>query len=234
MLQEKPPESSIAVGCSATLSNATGGGVLDRTEPARRRLTTVFVDIAGSTSLLVHHSPETVLGVVQCFMRLVTDVAYACSGNVKDYEGDGALLYFESACDAVRAALEVRAELAAGRCNAACGGGPGVTARMSVTVGEVVVGVVGSSMRQAIALVGPSLNVGARLLKQIREGGIIVSGEVVDELRTEAPDLASECRLLDHAFEVPGGDGMSVATYEIPPSRRQLSIVPRHPRGSGA
>jgi class 3 adenylate cyclase len=224
MLQEKPPESPIAAGCSATLSKATGGSVLDRTEPARRRLTTLFVDIAGSTSLLVHHSHETVLGVVQCFMRLVTDVAYACSGKVKDYEGDGALLYFESARDAVRAALAVRAELAAGRCNAACGGGPGVTARISVTVGDVVVGVVGSSMRHGIALVGPSVNVGARLLKQIREGGIIASGELVDELRTEAPDLASQFRLLDHSFEVPGGDGVCVATYEIPRSRKEPSI----------
>ena len=224
MLQERPSESQIVVGCSAALSNATGGTALGRTGPVRRRLTTLFVDIAGSTSLLVHHSPEAVLGVIQCFMRLVTDVAYACSGNVKDYEGDGALLYFESTRDAVQAALAIRAELAVGRCDAACGGGPGVAARMSMTVGEVVAGVVGSSMRQAIALVGPSVNVGARLLKQIPEGGIIASGEVVEALRTEAPDLASEFQLLNHAFEVPGGDGVRVATYEIPRTRRRLSI----------
>ena len=184
-------------------------------QPARHRLTTLFVDIAGSTSLLVQHAPETVLGVVQCFMRLVTDVAYACSGAVKDYEGDGALLYFTSTPDAVRAALAIRAELAVGRCDAACGGGPGVAARMSLTVGQVVVGMVGSSARRAVALVGPSVNIGARLLKQVREGGIIASGEVVEALRLEAPALADEFQLRDPAFEVPGGHGITIASYEV-------------------
>lgn len=64
--------------------------------PARRMLATVFVDIAGSTRWLVRHPPETVLAVVQRFMRLVTEVALAYGGDVKDFEGDGALLYFES------------------------------------------------------------------------------------------------------------------------------------------
>jgi hypothetical protein len=55
--------------------------------PVRRRLATLFVDIAGSTSLLVHHPPEVVLGVVQGFMTLVTEVASAHAGTVKDFEG---------------------------------------------------------------------------------------------------------------------------------------------------
>ncbi len=197
-----------------------------RSSPVRRRLTTLFVDIAGSTSLLVHHPPEAVLAVVQCFMRLVTDAAYACSGNVKDYEGDGALLYFDSTREAVRAALEMRAELAAGRCNATCGGGPGIVARMSLTVGDVVMGVVGSSTRYGVALVGPSVNIGARLLKHIPEGGIIASREVVEVLRTEAPDLASQFQLLDHAFEVPGGDGIRVTTYALKDSRSLMHVQP--------
>lgn len=216
-------ESPIAVSCSAMSGETTSGSILPGLLPVRRRLTTLFVDIAGSTSLLVHYPPEIVLGVVQCFMRLVTDVAYDCSGSVKDYEGDGALLYFESTRDAVRAATRIRAELGAGRCNANCGDGPGVAARMSITVGDVVVGVVGSSMRQAVALVGPSVNVGARLLKQIPPGGIIASGDVVEALRAEDPNLAPEFRLLDHAFEVPGGDGARVSTYEVRRSRQDSS-----------
>jgi class 3 adenylate cyclase len=77
------------------------------------------------------------------------------------------------------------------------------------------VGVVGSTMRQAIALVGPSVSVGARILKQIPPGGIIASGEIVEALRAEAPPLATEFRLVDPAFEIPGGDGITVATYAI-------------------
>lgn len=183
------------------------GGAL----PARRRLATLFVDIAGSTRLLAQQPPETVLGVVQRFMRLVTEVALAYCGDVKDFEGDGALLYFESAGEATQAALAIRAALARGTCGELCP----VAARMSLTVGDVVLGVVGSSMRQAIALVGPSVNVGARLLKQVAPGGIIASGDVVEALRGEAPPLADEFRLLDPAFEVPAADGITVATYLV-------------------
>ena len=183
--------------------------LLDGGLPARRRLTTLFVDIAGSTRLLAHHPPERVLGVVQRFMRLVTEVALAYCGDVKDFEGDGALLYFESTAEAAQAAFAIRAALTRG----CCATESRVAARMSLTVGDVVLGVVGSAMRQAVALVGPSVNVGARLLKQIPPGGIIVTGEVVEALQAEAPSLAAEFRLQDAAFEVPGADGITVATY---------------------
>ncbi len=186
--------------------------------PVRRRLATLFVDIAGSTSLLVHHPPEAVLGVVQCFFGMVAEAAVVHSGHVKDYEGDGALLYFEAPRQAVQAAFVIRAELAQGRCDTACSGGPGMRARMSLAWGEVVVGAVGSSSRHGIALVGPSVNVGSRLLRQVSPGGIIATGELVEALRIEAPHLAGEFRLLDRAFEVPGADGLLVATYVARPA----------------
>jgi class 3 adenylate cyclase len=184
----------------------------------RGRLATLFVDIAGSTSLLVHHAPEVVLGVVQDFMTLVSEVASAHAGTVKDFEGDGALLYFASTTNATRAALAIQRSLADGRCDIACGEGPGIAARLSVTVGDVVMGVVGSSIRSGIALIGPSVNVGARLLKHAPLGSIIASGEVFEELRRDARPLADKFQPLDAAFVVPGADGMTVATYfAVPP-----------------
>ena len=182
--------------------------------PMRRRLATLFVDIAGSTRLLAHHPPEAVLGVVQQFMRLVTEVAIAYCGDVKDFEGDGALLYFESVAEATQAAFAIRAALSCGACGVQ---GP-VEARMSLTVGDVVIGLVGSAMRQAISVIGPSVSVGARLLKQIPPCSIIAIGEVIEALGGEAPALARQFRLLDSAFEVPAADGITVATYVSEPA----------------
>ena len=182
--------------------------------PTRLRLATLFVDIAGSTRLLAHHSPETVLTCIQRFMRLVAEVALAYCGDVKDFEGDGVLLYFESASEAVEAALAIRGALASGICDVA---GCPLVARMSITVGDVVIGVVGSKHRHAVALVGPSVSVGARLLKQIRPGGIIATAEVVDTVREEMPELAHDFVLLNAAFEVPATEGIVVATWAIGP-----------------
>ncbi|HET7343392.1 MAG TPA: adenylate/guanylate cyclase domain-containing protein, partial [Methylomirabilota bacterium] len=199
--------------CGATTTTTTAPPVCAPTAQ-RRRLTTLFVDIAGSTSLLAHHPPEAVLHAVQCFTALVSEAAVAHGGTVKDYEGDGALLCFADTGAAVAAALQIRRELAAGRCDVACDAGPGVRARMSLTVGDVVVGPIGSPARPGIALIGPSVNVGARLLKHVGEGGVIASGEVVEALRLHDPALATRFTLRDTAYVVPGGDGLTVTTYE--------------------
>ncbi len=209
--EDGPAESAVARAESFLPSLATrylsDGGL-----PTRRRLTTLFVDIAGSTRLLEHHPVDAVLALVQRFMHLVTDVALAYCGDVKDFEGDGALLYFESTAEASQAALAIRDAIAAGACGTSCP----VSARMSLTTGEVVVGLVGTALRQSIALVGTSVHVGARLLKHIPPGGIIASAEFVESLRAERPALADQFQLHDQAFEIPGADQITVTTYAIP------------------
>lgn len=127
-------------------------------------------------------------------MTLVTEAAFAHAGTVKDFEGDGALVYFASIKNAVRTALLIRKRLADGHCSIACRDGPGITARMSITIGDVVVGLVGSSARRGMALVGPSVNIGARLLRHAPLGAIIASGEVVAELQERGAELGPVAR----------------------------------------
>jgi class 3 adenylate cyclase len=216
-LLEEAPLPAFSEGAAPSFSRASASllpSLADRylregALPARRRLTTLFVDIAGSTLLLAQKPPEEVLAVVQRFMRTVTEVALAYCGDVKDFEGDGALLYFESTAEAAQAALAIRAALKRGGEATA----HPIAARMSLTVGDVVLGLVGTALRQAVELVGPSLSVAARLLKQVPPGGIIATGEVVEGLRTEAPALAGEFLLRDRAFVVPDAGGITVATY---------------------
>jgi class 3 adenylate cyclase len=142
-------------------------------------------------------------------MHLVTDVALAYCGDVKDFEGDGALLYFESPSESAQAALAIRAALNQQTSEAA----HPVAARMSLTIGHVVIGLVGSAMRSSIALIGTSVHVGARLLKHVPPGGIIATSEFVESLHTEGSALAEQFRLHEEAFEVPGSDGIAVTTY---------------------
>ena len=76
----------------------------------------------------------------------------------------------------------------------------------------VVLGVVGTSQRHAIALVGLSVGLGARLLKQVEPGGIIASSEVIEALQTQAPALAATFHLEHPAFVVPGVVPASTST----------------------
>src|SRR5207247_1735359 len=83
--------------------------------PIKRELAVLFVDLADSTNAVLRRSPEMALAAVQRFMRVVTEITLAHCGDVKDYEGDGALLYFASVAAAARAALAIQAALAAER-----------------------------------------------------------------------------------------------------------------------
>jgi class 3 adenylate cyclase len=186
----------------------------------RHRLATLFVDIAGSTRLVVRHAPETVLAVVQCFAELVADIALAHRGRVKDFEGDGVLVYFDTASAAAEAAVAIRAQLDREQCDTGCGGGPGASIRMALTVGDVAVGPVGPPGQRALALVGASVNLGARLLRALPPGGIVASGDVVAALQTEAPWLARRFALVDSGYTVAGGDGLTVAVYALDDGRR--------------
>jgi class 3 adenylate cyclase len=179
--------------------------------PIKRDLTVLFVDIADSTTTVVGKSPEEALAFVQRFMGLVTEVALSFCGDVKDYEGDGALLYFESVTEATQAALAIREALA----NETLEDGSRFRARFSLDVGVTVIGVVGTSLRRSVALIGPSINLAARLLKQIPPDGIIATETIVDHLRAETPALAERFALFDEKLELKGFEQTVVTAYAI-------------------
>jgi hypothetical protein len=69
------------------------------------------------------------------------------------------------------------------------------------------------------------VNIGARLLKHAPLGAIIASGEVVAELQERgARGLAGDFEPFDTAFAVPGADGLTVATYVVPPAPEAAMI----------
>jgi len=179
--------------------------------PIRRELTVLFADIADSTPAILGVSPEEALRFVQRFMGIVTDAALTYCGDVKDYEGDGALLYFESVAEATQAALSIREALSAEN----SGTEPPLRARLSLDVGEIVIGVIGTPLRRSVALIGPSINLAARLLKQIPPDGIIATEGVVEKLRAELPALAERFSLFDEKLELKGFEKQYIKAYAI-------------------
>jgi len=179
--------------------------------PIKRELSVLFADIADSTPAIVGAPPDEALRFVQRFMGIVTDAALTYCGDVKDYEGDGALLYFESITEATRAALSIREALRAED----SGTGHPLRARLSLDVGEIVIGVIGTPLRRSVALIGPSINLAARLLKQIPPDGIIATETVITKLRTEAPELAERFSLFDERLELKGFEKQYVVAYAI-------------------
>ena len=190
------PAQAPPAGESLFLPRIAGQSFLEGLElPLRREMAVLFVDMVGSTRLVFERTPEEVLAVMQAFMEVVIDVgAYHC-GDVHDFEGDGALLYFEGAGEAVPAAFRLRDELARRREQV-----PGLPRpRLSLDAGPIVIGVVGTRFRRTVSLVGPSLHVAARILKLAAPGGIAATETVVAQARVANPALASAFEPLDRA-----------------------------------
>lgn len=185
----------------------------NQTLPMTRELAVVFVDLVDSTQTVLQQPPAQALAIMQRFSAVVTDIAVAHCGDVKDYEGDGALLYFGSLPQAARAALAVREALAAEW----LGGETPVHARFSLNVGEVTIGVIGSAHRRSIALLGPSVHLAARLLKDVTPGGIIAPYNAVTRLHHDAPEIAQQFHLWGTCMVVRGFETQCVTAYHIPP-----------------
>jgi class 3 adenylate cyclase len=180
--------------------------------PVRREMAVLFVDMVDSTPLLFRYSAEEVLALVQAFMEIVVDVAVYHCGNVHDFQGDGALLYFAGPGEAVPAAFELRDALAAKRRTL-----PALPlARLALDVGPLVIGVVGTRFRRSLTLAGPSINIAARILKLAPPGGIIATETVVEHAKRTDPDLAGRFARLPEPQSLKGVERGPLELYVAP------------------
>jgi len=170
--------------------------------PIRREMAVVFVDMVDSTSLLSTRSAEEVLALVQAFMEVVVAITVQHCGDVHDFEGDGAMLYFAGPGEAVPAAFNLCGALAARRAQ-----GPGLPqARIALDSGPLVVGYIGTRDRRGLSFIGPSINTAARILKLAPPGGIVATQGILQHARRSDPELASKFEELPERQRLKGFD----------------------------
>lgn len=167
--------------------------------PTRRDLAVLFVDMVEFTPLLQRAAPEAVLALVQTFMRCVSDVARMHCGDVRDFEGDGALLYFASPTEALPAAFDLRLRLAELRSQI-----PELpAARFALDFGPLVIGPL-EGERRTLAFIGTAVNTAARLLKHAEPEGIIVTEAVMRFATAKLPELANHFSLIADPIALKG------------------------------
>ncbi|WP_081788355.1 adenylate/guanylate cyclase domain-containing protein [Candidatus Blastococcus massiliensis] len=126
-----------------------------------RTVAALFVDIAGSTSLVRRTGPEQMVGLLNRFFAVVVDTVEEEGGLVNKFEGDAALCVFGAPTDhpdpagaALRAARRICAAVAeAGEVDVGVG----------VACGPVWAGQVGAASRLEYTVIGDPVNEAARL-----------------------------------------------------------------------
>ncbi|HUR08661.1 MAG TPA: adenylate/guanylate cyclase domain-containing protein, partial [Nonomuraea sp.] len=157
-----------------------------------RVVTVLFLDLHGFTAISETMTPDQVTLVMnQCFERL-TSVVARYGGHVDKYVGDAMMVLFgapvtheDDAERAVRAAIELQAEL--GRFTAQLRRHVGVLLEMRVGIntGEVLAGKVGGGQFAGFTVMGDAVNLASRLEHAARVGHILV-GESTYKLTRHA------------------------------------------------
>jgi class 3 adenylate cyclase/tetratricopeptide (TPR) repeat protein len=148
-------------------------------EAERRQLTTMFVDLVGSTALSGRLDPEDMREVIAGYQNAVARVVTRYDGQVAKYMGDGILCYFgwpraheDDAKRAARSGLDIVEVLRDIRAPT----GEDLSVRIGVATGLVVVGdVIGDGAAQEEAVVGDTPNLAARLQSMARAGEVVVA-----------------------------------------------------------
>jgi class 3 adenylate cyclase/tetratricopeptide (TPR) repeat protein len=166
-----------------------GGRADEGSREARKKITAVFADMAGSTALAEQLDPEVFRQVVQAFFERLAGAIERHGGTVENFVGDEVAGVFgvpvthgDDALRAVRAAGEMMQELEKLNHELEPRLGVRLQMRVGVNTGTVIVGA--PIAGRAMAL-GDAMNVAARLEKRAAPGEILIGDETYALVRRE-------------------------------------------------
>jgi class 3 adenylate cyclase len=124
----------------------------------------VFVDVAGFTTFTAKHGDDEAIALLQKLNALTARVVKSCKGEVVKSLGDGYLLAFPSASQAVRGALGLHESAVATRAS-----DPAfqIALRIAVHAGEPLI--------EGDDMLGHDVNLTARLLDHCNPDAVVVS-----------------------------------------------------------
>ncbi|MGI9520875.1 MAG: adenylate/guanylate cyclase domain-containing protein, partial [Hyphomicrobiaceae bacterium] len=143
------------------------------TKRMRRRLAAVLaLDVAGYSRMMAADEAGTLSALLELRKKVVEPELIDHNGRMVKVMGDGALIEFASAVDAVECALEIQERVAAN--DADLPDDKAIRLRIGVNLGDIIV--------QQGDIYGDGVNVAARLEAVAEPGGICISGTVFDQV----------------------------------------------------
>jgi adenylate cyclase len=141
-------------------------------ERLERRLAAVLAaDVAGYSRLMGADERGT-LEALKAHLREVVDPAITShKGRIVKTTGDGLLVEFASAVDAVTAAMAVQAKMAARNGTFT----PAISFRIGINIGDIII--------DGDDIFGDGVNVAARVENECEPGGVCLSGSAYEQVR---------------------------------------------------
>lgn len=144
---------------------------------ARRRLAAILAADVVGYSRLMETDEAGILSRLKTLRREIIDPSIAAhSGRIVKLMGDGALVEFASAVEAVTSAVEIQGKV---REHNADAGDGAIWFRIGINVGDVIV--------EGDDIYGDGVNIAARLEALAEPGGIFISRAAADQVRDKVP-----------------------------------------------
>jgi adenylate cyclase len=160
-----------------------------------RRLTVMFCDLRGFTTLSAQLSPAEITAVLNRYFTCMTDAIFAHGGTVDKFIGDAVMAFWgaplpdaEQERHAVQAAQAMQTALAELNVELAAQDKPPLKLGIGIHSGEALVGNMGAESRLSYTAIGDTVNVASRLEGANKTLGteIVLSAETA----RGAPELA--------------------------------------------
>lgn len=167
------------------VAQASKGNLDFEHEPERRVLTVLFADLVGFTKMTTELGSEGVAKIINQFSAEFSDLVHYHGGTVDKFIGDCVMVVFGAPDHMTPEAQVYRctemAQEMMEKMKSIDWGVP-LSIRVGISTGEMVVGHFGSSVRSDYTVIGPAVNLAARLESICPPGSIMVSEQTAQLL----------------------------------------------------
>lgn len=145
-------------------------------------ITVLFADIRGFTAFSEKEKPEKVVGLLNRYFSVMTEIIFDHGGTLDKYIGDGLMAIFgaptateEDALNAVKAAVTMQKRLEKLNAELVAEGYGQVSIGIGLHTGEATIGYIGSDRRSEYTAIGDTVNLASRLESNAVGGQILMS-----------------------------------------------------------
>jgi len=148
----------------------------------QKKVTVMFADIRGFTSLTERLAPVEMVGLMNEYFERVSNVIFAHDGTLDKYIGDAVMALWgaplgtdDDEIHAVRAGMQMQRVVAEFNAELTAEGKETIGIGIGIATATVIAGYVGSSQTMSYTVFGRGVNLAARLCSQAKAGDVMIA-----------------------------------------------------------